>query len=130
MKTIATSEIKSMGDFLIDECHETRYKKINFGISSNGVYYNAKKVSIYYWVERNEYIISVCTYEGYLIHDRLDLLHAQGEFSVLSNLEDEAEREGIPVTINFFTYRLYTRDMEEVIGADMEDFDFELALAV
>jgi len=103
MTTTVNLKMKSIPEIIIEECQVRIYKKINIDLFSNGVYYRANKVYMYYRVPTKEYIIVLYTDSGYLVNTLLDLRRALNEVEFLSR-GDIAEKMGTPITINSFFF--------------------------
>ncbi len=103
MTTTASLRMKSIPEIIIEECQERVYKKTNIKLYSDGVYYEANKLFMYYRVPTNEYIIVLHTDNGYLVNTLIDLRRAMNEIEFLSSA-DNSDKMDTPITINSFFY--------------------------
>jgi hypothetical protein len=97
-------------------------------VSSNGIHCEAKSILLYWWEKTMEYIVVLKTDLGYLVETGLDFGRANEEYIFLC-LEDEAAKQGIPVTIVFFNFTLYDNKMEQEINHKGSKYICELSSA-
>lgn len=133
MKTILNPEIKSISQIIKDECQMRGFREINLRVYINGVPNCISKLFMYYRALTCEYMIVLDIENGYLVKTDFDSGNAQCEFLFLCT-EGDAAKEGIPVTINYFTYKAYEYKLyDENMKLRLPEIEFltsEFSLAV
>jgi hypothetical protein len=116
MKTATIEKINPDNQIIKPGYQERRFKEINLEVFSNGVQYIADKLFMYFRTFKREYCIILCTDKGTIISGDFNAIQADSEFTFLSR-QNDAVKEGVLVTIDFFNYTFYNGNIESVIIA-------------
>ncbi len=108
-----SSGIKPLGEIIKDECQEIGNREVNLNIFSHGLHCMVNKMLLYMRVGSGECFLVLHTDNGCLV-ETADVAHANKEFSFIC-YEDDAAKEGVPVSINLFNYTLYDKSLNSEI---------------
>ncbi len=110
-----TNHEKLFKDIIRDECKEIMHKEIHLGVFANEIHYLVNKIVMYWRAgKNNEHIIILFTDKGCLVETFYDSFHARDEFIFICN-EEDAVKEGRPISINLFHYKLFDNNLENEI---------------
>ncbi len=124
--TTETRKIKSISEILQQECKQRKSKEIKLDVYCDGTLYMIHKLSMYFRVPTNEYMIVLYTDSGCLVNTVLDLRRAESEYTFLFSMNDNVKQK-TPVTVNSFFY-IADESMAEQVGADGGYFGNKIAI--
>ena len=116
MKTLRAEEIEPGNDIVKSGYQERRFKEINLEVFSNGVHCIANKLFMYFRAFKRGYYIILNTDKGTLVSSDFKSIQADCEFAFLS-MQDDAVKNGLRVTIDFFNYTFHNENIKDAIIA-------------
>lgn len=111
----SSRKLKPVGEIIKFECRQVECRDIRLDVFTNGIHCLANKIFLYARGEKSEYILVLNTDRGCLVETYFESVLAYDEFLFIC-LEDEAAKEGITVSINFFNSTLYDYALQKEIN--------------